>query len=52
MLYKECCIKDDYATTRKTQTHLHTTIMVGRKMHGKGGAIRGRVIPCWPLEWG
>lgn len=23
-----------------------------RKMHGKGGAIRGRVIPRWPLEWG
>lgn len=50
MLYKECCIKGEYATTGKTQTHLDTTIAVGRKIHGKGGAIRGTVIPDWLLE--
>jgi len=50
MLYKECCIKDEYATTRKTQTQLVTTVMVGRKIHRKGDATRGTVIPAWQLE--
>lgn len=52
MLYKVCCVKDNYATTRKTQTHLDTTIRIDRKTHGNGGAIGGTVIPDWLLESG